>query len=585
MNPIVKLAASALPGERKYILFAGAGVSKDANIPTSWDLMMKTASLLYAAENSEVDPNINLEEWFLNSKYSKYSYSKLIGQLYPKSPDQRQFLNKYLNGYEIGDSHIGIAELVRREIIRAIITTNFDHYIEQALQRVGISPQVISNDEDLKDSEPLIHCKALRVYKPHGDLERGALKNTPKDLEKLSPLMKKELIRVMSEHGVIVVGYAGNDKGIQRVIQRRNFTYYPLFWVDPVSPKGEIEKILKQKDYTYIKCIGAAQFINDYLKILNRIETIAPVFGKGPTIPDLRFALSSPKEPVVPLYLEFLDIIYNDLEQIRPDFTKFKEIDEAILEQIKEGIPITYRFIEASDLVCQYSNIEAIKTVYHFFDKALKLYDIPDDYQGSYREIDFDGYKFLIFEMFVSFISLLIKYNKWQILGDILSEEFFIEKKRDSKYVPFIKISKYVASLDDLRNKRLQLRRISVMGDLIKDRFENSDLAELVDHKKFMEADYFLFMRTVTHTENLEYLIDVWCHRSCIWLENIPSYIVRAESKKFLSELVKATGFSSEETFLDNFKMKHHFFVRCFKSSLKGDPLEFYDLNKIGSRN
>lgn len=29
MNPIVKLAASALPGEKKYVLFAGAGGGKN----------------------------------------------------------------------------------------------------------------------------------------------------------------------------------------------------------------------------------------------------------------------------------------------------------------------------------------------------------------------------------------------------------------------------------------------------------------------------------------------------------------------------------------------------------------------------
>jgi NAD-dependent SIR2 family protein deacetylase len=36
MNPFVKLAATAQPGEKKFILFAGAGLSKDAGIPTAW---------------------------------------------------------------------------------------------------------------------------------------------------------------------------------------------------------------------------------------------------------------------------------------------------------------------------------------------------------------------------------------------------------------------------------------------------------------------------------------------------------------------------------------------------------------------
>ena len=81
MNPIVKLAASALPGERKYILFAGAGVSKDAGIPTAWDLMLKTAGLLYASESDEIDPKVDLEEWFLKSDDAQMEYSQLIEKI------------------------------------------------------------------------------------------------------------------------------------------------------------------------------------------------------------------------------------------------------------------------------------------------------------------------------------------------------------------------------------------------------------------------------------------------------------------------------------------------------------------------
>ncbi len=71
LDPTIRLAASALPGEEKFILFAGAGVSKDAGIPTSWDLMLKTAALLYAAEGNTDTDDINLEEWFIDSKYAK----------------------------------------------------------------------------------------------------------------------------------------------------------------------------------------------------------------------------------------------------------------------------------------------------------------------------------------------------------------------------------------------------------------------------------------------------------------------------------------------------------------------------------
>ncbi len=137
MNPIVKLIANALPGDKKYILFAGAGVSKDAGIPTTWDLMLKTAGLLYIADNpdEEVDSDFDLEKWFIESKYAQMKYSELMELIYSKNPDQQDFLKKNLDNNDIGESHKGIAELARRGIIRTIITTNFDHYIEKALKQ------------------------------------------------------------------------------------------------------------------------------------------------------------------------------------------------------------------------------------------------------------------------------------------------------------------------------------------------------------------------------------------------------------------------------------------------------------------
>jgi len=192
MDPIVTLIANALPGEKKYILFAGAGVSKDAGVPTAWDLMIKTASFLRAADEDNSDDKI--EDWFIKSKYSNMKYSQIMGNLFPKYPDQQAFLKQHLSNHDIGEAHKGIAELARRGIIRAIVTTNFDHYIEKALAEKGLDYQVITTDEDLTNSEPLIHCKCVRIYKPHGNLGQGVLRNTPRDLEQISSRMRKELV-------------------------------------------------------------------------------------------------------------------------------------------------------------------------------------------------------------------------------------------------------------------------------------------------------------------------------------------------------------------------------------------------------
>jgi hypothetical protein len=584
VNPLVKLAASALPGEKKYILFAGAGVSKDAGVATAWDLMLKTAGLIYAAENDDVDNNIDLEKWFTQSAYAGLEFSELMSQIYPNYPDQQNFLKEYLTGYDLGQAHYGIAELARRGIIRAIITTNFDHFIEKALEEKGLDTQVISTDEDLSHSEPLIHCKAIRIYKPHGTLGKGALKNTPKDLEELSPPMEDELVRILNDHGVIILGYAGQDRGIQRIFEKRRFNRYPIFWVNLNQPEGEIKDILEKSDYSYISCEGANQFIEDYLKMLERIKALAPTVGKGPSMPDLRQAIPDAGQPLGAIYSEYLDALLSDLEKTKPDFSKFDEYDDAIVNQIENGVPITYRFIDAALLASKYGNYDGIQALYEFFGKALRTYNIPEGFSGTFSRTDFDGFKFLVYEMFVSLIASLIRNNHWDILGHILAEDLFVEKKYDSKYVSFAHVSEYLGSLDQLRNQRLKKKRVTLMGDMLKERFTNSQLSQLLSHKDFLEADYFLFMRTVSHDENPKYLYDVWCPRACVWLEHVPSYIVKAESKRFLAAMLPATGFSDEASFKENFIKKHGVFTRYFSTGWKDDPLEDFDLNKLGTR-
>ncbi|MBP2045185.1 SIR2 family protein [Methanobacterium aggregans] len=564
MDPIIKLAASALPGEKKYILFAGAGVSKDAGIPTTWDLMLKTAGLLYSAENTDTD--VNLEEWFINSDYSKMEYSELIGEIYPTYPEQQNFLKGYLESSEVGDAHRSIAELARLGIIRCIITTNFDHYIENALIEKGLEPQVIFTEQDLEDSEPLIHCKSIRVYKPNGTLGKGALKNTPKDLEELSSEMEDELVKIMSEHGLITLGYSGRDPNIQKVFRKATFKHYPLFWVDPNPPIKEMEDILKLKNYIYIQCRGANQFITDYLRIQDTIRNLEPNVISGPTLIDLKNAFTS-DTPKAPLYLDYLNDKIKELKRGSPDFDRFVEYDDAIVEQINNGKLISYNFIEAISLACKYGDKESINTIYDFFGNFMNLNRTPKS----------EGYSFLIYEFFVSFIAQLIKYNQWDLIGEILNKELFVEN-HFKKYVTFPYISKYIRVLDETRNKRLKSDKLSIMADMICERFTQTELSKLITHKQFMEADYFLFMRTICQD------VKNWIPRSCVYLEEEPpSYINRALSQGFLDKLSEASGFADSKDFARKLEATHNKFDELFDFNLES-PLYYFDFNQLGSR-
>jgi len=457
--------------------------------------------------------------------------------------------------------------LARRGIIRCIITTNFDHYLEKALEEKGIEIQVISTDDDLIHSKPLIHCKEFRIYKPNGDLGKGALKNTSKDLEKFSTDMEEELIRVLSEHGVIVLGYSGQDKNFQEVFKKANFDRYPLFWVKPSPPKGVIEDILKSKNCTYIPCEGANQFITEYLRILKSLDNIAPDIKSGPTILELKQAFES-TTGAAPLYNEFLEGKCIELKNILPDFTKFAEYDDAIVEQIEEGIPILQDFIESFLLASKYDDEKTIDQIYEFFGNLLNLYN----------EDNVDGYKFLVYEIFVLFIATLIKYDRWNYIN-ILDEDLFV-KDGHLHFRPYTDINRFVRSIDEDRNTRLNLKRLSIMADMLEERYTQTELASLINHQEFLEADYFLFIRSICHESSR------WCPRSCLYLDKVPTYILKAESKRFLRKISNGTGISEESEFIEKLENKHRQFEQCFSS--KGawidSPLEYFDFKRLGTR-
>lgn len=577
MNPLIQLAASALPGEKKYILFAGAGVSKDAGVPTAWDLMLETAKLLFCADGNTGNPSISeLSEWFVNSAYAEMSYSDLIGSVYPQHPEQQAFLSKFLGVSKPGDAHHLIAELARRDILRAIITTNFDNYLEQALEQLQIPVQVISNDDDLLHSEPLIHCKAFRIYKPHGTLGRGSLRNTPEDLKSLSPAMEEELIRVTGEHGVIVLGYSGADPGIMTVLRERKRNWYPLFWVNPSRPEGDAGDLVLSHGYSYIECAGAAAFLRQYLDLLDRLTEMFPSVWDGPTLDQLESCMKTPGAPVEAIWRDFTDALLRELTASRVDLSRFSSLDDAIVEQITAATPVSVRFTEAALLSARYRNAESARVLWSSFGKFAPLLELPERFSGSFNVAQHDGFKFIVYEMLVSLVAALVRNDCWSILNGMLPEPIFIERKVRSEYVTVRHFRTFLPGLDQLRNLRLNLRRASVTADILHQRLTTGRLVKLLSFKDFANADYLLFLFTVVQEKRATGpsgsiplpIHDTWVPYSALYLDGPPPLLARAESKRFLQTLAETCGFSNAAEFAELVQDRYAEYRRFFENAL-----------------
>lgn len=559
MNDIVTLVANALPNEKRYILLCGAGVSRDAGVPTGWEIMLNTADYIRKA-SPDYDEKENVEDWFKNSSFKDATYSELLEKVFPTTVAQQEYLSGHLDNKDIGEAHSLIAQLAKRGIIKAIITTNFDRYIEKALDKEELSYQVISSNEDLITSEPLGLCKKIRIYKPHGTIGVGQIRNTPADLQEFPLEYASELKKIISEHGLIVLGYAGNedDKALLDIIENSNFygrQIYPIFWVNPCDPEGRMKAILENKSYINLK-FGAAEFIKYFFEIQSRLDDLAPDDYNIKTVTDIQIAFERQNVPLKPLYEDFLKNLKSKIEDTRPSFENYQYKDDAIMEQILKTKNILIDFTRAAKLAIDYNRVDLINMLYENFWNLSYFYSVPKDYRDSFNmEVDFNGFQFLIIEMMVSFISLLLKNDKMNIIGELLNyksitKQTVLNPDDPVDYTYFYKPLRFGIQ----RRDRLGLNRASIPADIIKENFEDKKLNSCLSFNEYIEADYLLHLCAIFRHER-------WYPISVVYLESAPEFLTNSYRRSYYDNLLKNLNIS-EEQFIGALKNSENEFGR-----------------------
>jgi hypothetical protein len=394
--------------------------------------------------------------------------------------------------------------------------------------------------------------------------------------------MEGELVKIMSEHGVIVLGYSGSDKDMIRVFKRRNNNFYSIYWIDPNPPSEGMKFIFDDEHNSYIQCIGASQILSDLIDLQERIKSITPSSSNTPSICQLNKALIQKDQSIGPLFKDYYTSLIDELKQIQPDFSKFNEQDEAIVDQIKKGEYISFIYLEATILASQFNDMDAIKEAYTFFESIVIFFDVPKNFNGCSFQGQFDGNKYLAYEMFLGLIASLLKYQRWELISTILQIPLFVRMYNRDCYESFVILNQYLISLDEHRKNRLHLNRTSISADLMKDRFESGRLKKFFTLEEIVEADYFLFMRTVCHDD--EYLRNTWRPITSIYLRETPSYISRSELDIYLQKVALACGFSNSVDFKSALKDKFHRYTLYKFESLLSNPLSSNDIDKLGKR-
>ena len=190
--------------------------------------------------------------------------------------------------------------------------------------------------------------------------------------------------------------------------------------------------------------------------------------------------------------LEYFDVFAENLERFR--ITKDdKEFDELVLRNIEEFLPYRNEAIQIFMALAHYrATQESWEAVHRFFEKLLPYLDRPE-HVNRWQDWDFDNFKFIVHELFLYAIASLIRNECFSGVAHLVRQHYYVDENarrgRDAM-VPFSEFRDHLRSLEH-RNKRLQLRRLSLHADLLEKRSKASGLP----FQHLMQADLVLFIR------------------------------------------------------------------------------------------
>ena len=284
VDPRVALSTAIHAAPGVYAVLVGSGMSSAAGIPTGWQVVQDLVRKVALSQG--VNPNDlpdKPEEWWSAQGWADPRYDVLLSALAPTDAARQALLRDYFDPPpEKGGpvlptpAHDALAWLCGTGCIRLVVTTNFDRLIERALDRVGLSPQVISQPAAVTGMIPLPHAP-MTVIKLHGDYASAGLRNSPDELRTYPDEWNRLLDRIFDDYGLLIIGWSADyDIALGDALERTPSRRYPTFWTShDDGPREKARRLIAVREATTIDTASADEFLVDLTQRISRLDQVA----------------------------------------------------------------------------------------------------------------------------------------------------------------------------------------------------------------------------------------------------------------------------------------------------------------------
>ena len=359
-----------------------------------------------------------------------------------------------------------------------------------------------------------------RVYAQKADSRKGGVGTE-------TQIVSKEIYDKVEQDKFVVVIAEKDEKGNPYLP-----TYYKSrIYIDLSEPDSYTENFERLLRWIYDKPLYKKPELGNPPSFLSEGEQIS----LGTTVSFKRAidAIKNGKSYSYGALDEYLETFTKNLEKFRiKDYEG--EFGEAVIKNIEAFLPYRNEFIQLLSTIARYdSREEFIERLHRFFESLIPYMFRPEGVT-SWQEWDFDNFKFIIHELFLYAVAILIKLERFQQAVMLLSQRYYVSANSDygrDVMVSFSIFRQYMRSLE-YRNRKLNLRRLSLRADLLKERCQTTG----IDFRYLMQADFVLFIKAELYAEDL---YDRWWPETLLYLDHFPGpfeIFARAESKRYFEK-------------------------------------------------
>lgn len=245
----------------------------------------------------------------------------------------------------------------------------------------------------------------------------------------------------------------------------------------------------------------------------------------------------------------YLEKLIASLGQFKISFRggNAKDLVDLIGKSIDSMQVVTNDFINFLETVSANEECKGEQFV-DFFENLLQYYEdnniaLPTSDSVSY--LVNDNYRFFNYELFLSFASIMLKHQRFDIIRDVVSADFCILSNRMGREVMplnYVEFQKYNYTLDRFKKNLTNSNLISEAATLLKSKMEGKLF------EKMVEADILLYYLSLVYVKTEE-VYDTWYPELSIYNSSF-TILPKLVSSRYFEKAKVLFGVDDKESFV-----------------------------------